>query len=108
MTTKSGSSRATKRVAAAAVGLVLAPLRAEGAYRALRTSGRSPPTNPAYVEHAAHLGWRYRPGTVERHESDEFDGEARIHAQGFRGPEWPPEPPAAEARPTRVLVLGDS
>jgi len=108
LTTKSGSSRAKKRVAAVVAGLVLAPLVAEGAYRALRTSGLSPTTNPAYVEHDAHLGWRYRPGTVERHANDEFDVEVRIHAQGFRGPEWPAEIPTAEGRPTRVLVLGDS
>lgn len=101
--TKPGKSSAKRRVAALALGLAAVPLFTELAYRVLRGAGLSPTTNPAYVEHDARLGWRYRPGTVQRHATAEFDVEVRVNSAGFRGPEWD-----LGASQPRVLVLGDS
>lgn len=94
------------RLVAVVAGMVLAPFVVEIAYRALRTARLSPTTNPAYVEHDARLGWRYRPNAVERHATDEFDVEVRTNSLGFRGPEWSLSDGPEHA--PRVLVLGDS
>lgn len=101
---KSGRAKTLRRSIALALGLVVAPLLAEGLYRVLRGAELGPTTNPRYVVHDAELGWSYRPGARARHTSAEFDVEVRIHELGFRGASW-----ALEGDPRRrLLLLGDS
>lgn len=96
-------ARRLQRVALVAGATVLGLLLAEGAWRALRTSGYGPTTNPRYVPTDAALGWRYRPLAQARHRSDDFDVGIAINAQGFRDQPFGPR----SARP-RIVALGDS
>jgi GDSL-like lipase/acylhydrolase family protein len=79
-------------------------LLGEGAWRLWRSRGYGPTSNPHYVLHDDFLGWRYRPGAVARHRSEEFDVEIRIDERGFRAA---PGPAAGSGGP-RILALGDS
>ena len=88
-------------LAVGATGLAL--LAGELLWRALRTSGYGPTTNPAYVPADAELGWRYRPLARARHRSDDFDVAVEINAQGFR--DRPFEPGTGGPR---IVALGDS
>jgi len=92
------------RVGALVLGCLIAVVLVEGFYRLLRVRGLSPTTHPSYVRHDRRLGWSYRPGIEERHETAEFDVDVRINSRGFRGHEWGAKQPG---RP-RILVLGDS
>jgi lysophospholipase L1-like esterase len=101
---KSSATRILRRSGALALGLLVALLLAEGAYRVLRAGALGPTTNPAYVRADPDLGWAYRPGARARHSSAEFDVQVRIHERGFRGEPWQLE--GDERR--RLLLLGDS
>lgn len=105
MPTSSRPQRWRRRIAALALGLLVAPLAVEIGYRATRAEALGPTTNPRYVVHDPRLGWRYRPNVRERHRGSEFDVEITTNARGFRGDDWVLETP--KTRP-RVLVLGDS
>lgn len=96
--------KSLQRPIAIGIGLAIAVLLPEIAYRVARLPGLGPTTNPSYVEHDSTLGWRYRPRTKERHKTSEFDVEVEINAQGFRGADWSE---SSNGRP-RILVLGDS
>lgn len=93
-----------KKLVVLTAGFVLAVFAAEVAYRVVRVSNLGPTTNPAYVGYNEDLGWSYRPGARERHQSPEFDVQININSRGFRGAEWP----AREEGRKRVLILGDS
>jgi hypothetical protein len=100
-----GASRARRLVARlvlASTALVCAAVLAELFWRAFRTAGYGPTTNPRYVVHDPLLGWRYRPGARVRHATEDFDVEVAIGALGFR------EQASLPSRAPEVLVLGDS
>jgi lysophospholipase L1-like esterase len=95
----------TRRLAALLVGLLAAPLFAEGLYRLLLADHLGPTTHPAYVIHDSDLGWAYRPGASARHRTEEFDVGIRIHERGFRGAPWQLD---LQVGRRRLLLLGDS
>lgn len=97
-------SKILKRALALSIGIAVVPVGLELGYRAVRLSGLSPTTHPAYVRHDTELGWSYRPKTSAPHTSDVFDVEVTINEQGFRGPDWP----SSTGDKPCVLVLGDS
>lgn len=91
------------RVALATGTTVVALLLGELLWRTLRTARFGPTTNPDYVLHDPELGWRYEPLARARHQTEDFDVEIRINAQGFRDEPFEPHPGR-----TRIVALGDS
>lgn len=77
----------------------------EGLWRFWYTVDFGPTTNPHYVEHDSVLGWRYKPGAVVRHRSEDFNIEIRINSRGERDDE---EAPSEIVKNERILLLGDS